>query len=179
MATDVLSSRHSTEDVEKALWTLALNAGSPTQASEALAQQGLHIPKQTLDRWKKHQYAQRYQEICNQASAEIANRVATEAEQFMLAAAQTERLALRKLHEQLEQGEIKDISSALRNITTSKALNNDKIASPLRGRPTNVTEHRTIEQALKQLGNLIDSTATDITDTPQAEAHTAQIAASS
>lgn len=167
MTTAALSrSTYDTETVERALWALALHAGSPQQASEALAEQGISIAKQTLHRWKT-QHAERYEQVRKEASSQIADRIASEAEAFMLAAAETERLALRKLHEQIENDQIKDVSSALRNITTSKALNNDKIASPLRGRPSVVVERRTADEALKRLERLaasVDSSAEEIQD---------------
>jgi hypothetical protein len=52
--------------------------------------------------------------------------------------AQAEVALAEKLVEALERDELpaKELSGALRNITTSKALQVDKLSSPLRGRPT-------------------------------------------
>jgi hypothetical protein len=175
--TIVESRAYDTETIDRALWTIALHAGSANQASEALEAQGISIPRQTLHRWKTQQHPERYEEICKEASARLVERIAAEAEQFMLHASRVELKALERLEAQLDAGEVKDTASALRNITTAKALNNDKIASPLRGRPSIIHEHRNADAILRELAayGYVDSTATE--ETPSHEA--AELLASS
>lgn len=162
--TVVESSNFDTATIERALLMLALHAGSPTRASEALQAQGIRITKQTLHEWKNTRHAERYAEVCKDASNQLADRIAAEAEQFMLHASRVELKALEKLEADLDADKVKDVASALRNITTAKALNNDKIASPLRGRPTVIRQDKTAEEAiarLERLGVVPTETVTD------------------
>lgn len=169
--TVVESRNHDTETIERALLMIALHGGSPTQASQALRKQGVRISKQTLHDWKTARYPERYQEICDEASSQLANRIAAEAEQFMVHASRVELKALRALEADLEAGQIKDVASALRNITTAKALNNDKIASPLRGRPTIIRQDKTAEEAIARLERLGIVPTETVTDAEVVEDH--------
>lgn len=162
--------RYTLEDIERGLWTLALNAGREDAAVEALKAQGHNIPKGTLGSWARRDHVERYEEIKQEASHQIAQRVAAQAEQFMLAAGEVEMLALQKLKGEIEQDQIegKDLAGALRNVSTSKALNNDKISAPIRGRPTQITEHRDAAQIvaeLKKLGVVVEGTAQELPPT--------------
>lgn len=155
-----------TEQIEQALWTLALHAGKPTAASEALKSQGLTISKQLLHDWQTERHAERYEQIRQEAAHTIALKVAADAEQTMLQAGELERRILDQMQTALEAGELKpaDLSGALRNVTTTKALNNDKISAPIRGRPSVITEHRSVDdiaRKLEQLG-VIEGTAVEV-----------------
>src|SRR5687768_9037729 len=99
------------EETERALWTLALNGGR----YEATAEQ-VGIPKQTLWRWANSVHAERYEQIRNEASEKIAQRVAADAEATMLMAGDLERDLLARMQHSLAAGEIKpsDYSNALR-----------------------------------------------------------------
>jgi hypothetical protein len=172
MATDteigIARTRYDAGTVERALWALALNGGNGARTVDHLAAQGIHVPRTTILTWREV-HADRYAKIQAEASDQLAEKIAADAEAFMVNAARVEALALEKLGEQIEAGQVKDVGSALRNVSTSKALNNDKIASPLRGRPSRIVEDRTPEQSFKRLaklvpGLIVDSTAQEIQD---------------
>ena len=155
-AAGTVQRRYDTETIERGLWTLALHAGRPTAAAEALQAQGVHIDKQTLHRWKTEQHAARYEEIRNEAAQEIALRVAADAEESMLRAGELERKLFDHINTALDAGQIKpgDLAPTLKNVTTTKSLNNDKISAPIRGRPSVITETRDTDSILRKLKSL-------------------------
>ena len=160
---------YTTEDIERGLLALALNAGRPTAAARDLEAQGHPIAFQRLHDWK-HKHAQRYAEIQHEVKDKISERVAADAEAFLLRSAQTEHALLDKLDQALEADKIKpsEIATTMRNLATSRALANDKIIGPLRGRPQVVEHRHNADELLRKLQSLkvraIDSTATEIQD---------------
>lgn len=159
------------EHIVAGLTELALCGGNAKITTQRLADKGYDIPRSTLDMWKRQTHPDRYVEIQQTLAPQIAEKIAAQAEEFAIDSATVEAEALAILRDKLSSMDAKDVAAALRNITTSKSLNVDKIASPLRGRPTQTIIHVSLEDSWRRLQQEIpalkhiDSTAEDITDT--------------
>lgn len=154
-------------DYERGLLALALCAGSVRKASKQTG-----IPFKTLDRWKVR-LADRYEQIQADVVPRLHAQLAAEAEAAAFDAMDAQRLALELTRTQLNTGEIKDASTATRNLATVAGIMTDK-AALLRGRPTAIIEQRNTDEILNSMaaklqrltGQTINSTAID-DDTPQ------------
>lgn len=146
--------------VEKALCVIAYCGGNTVRAHEQLASIGVHIPRSTLKDWRVDGYAERYQQIRREHWREIERRNREEMPSIIAALQDLEHEAIEKAREALHAGEVKDMGSFLRNVTTSKGINVDK-HSALIGRPTSIVEHRNSEDVLRSLASLghIEGTA--------------------
>lgn len=119
------------------------------------------MPK-TLEGWK---HDQDYAEIEAELAPAVAERIAAQAEAIALRIEEAERLAIDKVRERLEQNLDEQPSATLRNLSTSKALQIDKLSSPLRGRPTVIHGASDITEILAALQNrlgIVPSTAEEI-----------------
>jgi hypothetical protein len=143
--------RHSMDTIELALNVLAIEGGRTQRAHEILAGQGIDVPKQTLSSWKLDSHADRYHQISTDVSLHRAERIANQAEEVALLAGQLERDLLKDL--QAHRADLKpaEIAGAIRNVTTTKALNMDKVINPIRGRPSTITETRDANTLLESL----------------------------
>jgi hypothetical protein len=129
------------------------------------------IPRPTLQAWKRDR-ADRYGEIRARVVPEIRARMAGESEDLARSYAEAERRTLKHYVENLSGMRPAEAASSLRNLTTSRGISTDK-ASALRGLPTEITEHRSVEEIflkwerqgfLNSSDDAIDGTAQEITD---------------
>jgi hypothetical protein len=148
---------------ERGLLALALCGGNRWRAAETSG-----IPEYTLKMWKE-KHREDYERVCRDVAPRLESIVVNESYARVIALGELEALAMEKLEAALRNDEIpaRDLPGALRNITTSKAINVDKILA-LSGRPTQVIEHRSmpaIYERLSKLGALtkpVEGTATPI-----------------
>lgn len=168
--------RYTLEQKELALHTLALTGNRYEHACDLLRNhpEGFDVSRQLLHRWATHQLPDRYEEIRTQVSQQVAQRVANQAEEIALAAGNLELQLIQDLEAKRTDMDARDVATAIRNISTTKALNIDKISSPIRGRPTIIHSDRTAEDILKALkalepGLIIDNPTETITDAELAE----------
>jgi hypothetical protein len=159
--------RYTQEDIDYALTVVALCAGRTQYASDALAQEGKNIPQGTLDNWKHHTDG-RYARIQEAAQDQIAQKIAAGAEAVALRAQEIETELLEELAKKKGELRASEVAGAVRNITTTKSLNVEKIVNPLRGRASTITEHRDANEILRSLASrlpkAIDGTAEEITE---------------
>jgi hypothetical protein len=148
---------------QRGLLALALGGGSLRRAA---AMSG--ISENTLKEWRGR-FREEYERVCRDVAPRLEAIVVNECYARVIALGELETLAMEKLEAALANNEIpaRDLPGALRNITTSKAINVDKILA-LSGRPTQVIEHRSmpaIYERLSKLGALtkpVEGTATPI-----------------
>jgi hypothetical protein len=159
---------YTADELELALNILAMEGGRPTRTAELLASQGVKIPPQTLSDWKTR-WADRYHDICTNLQEQRAERMAARAEDVAIRAAELELELLDQLAAQKGQLKAAETAGAIRNVTTTKTLNVEKVINPLRNRPSHITEIRNSDEILRALeakvGNSIETTAEDITTT--------------
>lgn len=158
---------YTAEDIDSALTVVALYGGRTSLAAEALAEHGQPIPQQTLSRWKNHPDG-RYDRVCTEVAPRIGERAAQLAEAVVLQASELEAELLKQIRDNRRDIKPSELAGALRNVTTTKALNMDKVVNPLRNRPSTITEHRDAHNILDELSNIlgtVNTTAEEITDT--------------
>ena len=143
------STRYSPEEVERGLFALAVT-GDSVKARKQLAAQGLSIPDRTLRTWKETQYADRFREIAANHTREIRDTIAQEQIEIAIAAGDVERAALAKVHSQIKDADLKDVSTAGRNAAVSKGIALDKHLL-YRGEPTSIVQHRQAADILAQI----------------------------
>lgn len=149
------------EDVDTGLTALTLLGSSKTAATH-LREQGLNVSDSTLRGWKSR-YADRLAQIQEREAPEVARRVASRSEAVAMKAIEIEERLLAKLDQSIDELKPADAAAALRNVTTSKSLNFDRLSGPIRGRPNVIVEKIDAGQALlemaRRLGIAVDSTA--------------------
>jgi hypothetical protein len=156
------------ELIERALLETALCGGNARKASRNLAAFGVPIPHERISAWRRGRYANRYSEICSAESAALRERIAAGALDLSTRIQEVEGDAVDRVASQLAEANAVEASIILKNLSTSKqiALNQEGL---IRGRATEIVEHRGIEQLTGDLvklgvGTVIDSDAEEIAD---------------
>lgn len=123
---------YSPEDKERGLtaWVLA---GSSLKASELVG-----IPSSTLRDWRQED-SEQFDRLREDLEPRIVKKIAAEAESLAMQIAEREARLLEKLTDaDLDNLTPSEKAATLRNLSTSKALQIDKLSSPLRERPSHV-----------------------------------------
>jgi transposase-like protein len=152
--------RYSLEDRERGLAALVI-AGSSFRASEVTG-----IPAPTLRDWKT-EHAERYEALRHELEPQVARTIAAEAESIALKLSQVEHdLADALTPDVIEALKPAEIAATMRNVSTSKALQVDKISSPLRERPSHVQHNTGVDELVSKLNRAlgfdVTSTATEL-----------------
>lgn len=149
---------YSPAQVDAALLALA------TTGSGRLAAQQVDVPERTIQDWR-HRYAQRYQELADKHQRQIEDVIVQQARDTAIMAGDIERQVLERLSTQVDSLDAKDAAATVRNLSTAKGINVDKLLT-LTGRPSQVTEHRSTDDLMRKLESLkvkaIDATAEEI-----------------
>ncbi len=160
--------KYSEEDIERGLHALALSGGNASRAQRQLKAEGLTIPASTLEGWRKNTHADRYATIRYQVIPQIHAKLAEESEDLAAEYAKLELETIARFRKELPNLKASEAAGAARNIATSRAIAVDK-ASLLRGRPTTIVEHKTVEESLRKLAALgvidvdyVDGTADEL-----------------
>lgn len=145
---------------QRAFVALALAGGNSVKAAPLCG-----LGESTLRRWRR-EFAEEYERVRHELAPRLERVAVSEAYARVVELGELEALAIRKLQAAIEEDKIpaRDLPSALRNITTSKAINVDKILA-LSGRPTSVVEHRSAGELVRRLaalGAVVDGSATEI-----------------
>jgi hypothetical protein len=134
-----VSYRYSAIERDRALSAYILSGDNSAEAHRLLVSYGdKQVPSGRMILNWTEMHADRLHELREELHPQIAKKIAADAEGMAIRLAQAEVAIAEKLVLALERDELpaKELSGALRNITTSKALQVDKLSSPLRGRPT-------------------------------------------
>jgi hypothetical protein len=164
-----MARKYTEDELERGLFALAI-CGDGAAASRQLAAQGHKIPARTLTSWPIA-HAERFREISAKHIQEVRDVIAQEQIEIAHAAGEAERVAIAKTKGQLEDGSVKDASTAGRNLAVQKGIALDH-SLKMRGEPTVVHEHRQVEDILKRLHKLapnvfhIEGEAEEIGQTP-------------
>jgi transposase-like protein len=153
---------YSPEERERGLTTLIL-AGSSVKASELTG-----ITEPTLRDWKR-EHRDQYERLQEELEPRVVKKIAAEAESLVLQIADREAAILKSFTDVEIAGlDAKDKAATLRNLSTSKALQIDKLSSPLRERPSHVQQGRDLDQVVSAMARLVGfdatATATEIVD---------------
>ena len=141
--------QHDLETIGEALMLLAYH-GNLTKTVESLKTRGIRITKQTLSGWRDR-HADLWEQAETRMRDEILDRVADRAERYIADAQEAEHLLLEQLMANRDQLPAKEVANALRNISVSKAITMEKIVMPVRGRPTQIVEHRDPAEIIREM----------------------------
>ena len=156
-------SQHSNEEIERGLLAVAVANGNTRRAQQALAVEGLDLPRSTLHRWQMETHAERYIQI----QADVLPKIrAQAAEQHMELAERgmaVEQKLLDKLEEEVNEIPSRDLAGAARNVATGTAIHTDK-AGILRGEPSVIVSRgmHEIVRSLKAKGIVIEVEAEEV-----------------
>jgi len=153
------NSMYGVTEVEAALTQIALAGDNATKAAKLTG----HAPS-TLQDWR-NRYRDRYDEIRRELAPQIESTIIEEARATALLAAEAERAGIQATISSINNGTIKDPSSAAKNMSLVKAVNVDKFLL-LENRPTSISTHVGTDELLRKLtaGGYIDSTAQELPD---------------
>ena len=160
--------RFTPDEIKLALEVYAAVGENAGRAKRVLAKYGFEIHANTLREWSRR-YQAEFEQIVFEARRQIDAHVVAQARSIVLEAGELEMKLVDNLRRDAEEGRIRDHAQALKSLTTAKAINIDKVAV-YEGRPTQITEHRTVDEnlrALRDLGRLVESTAEEV---PELEA---------
>lgn len=147
--------RYTEQEIDRALEALALFDGNKARASRALAEEGLSIPIRTLHDWpRRHadKYSRMREDRLPRAQAAIDERL----KQRLLDALDTHARVMERANAKLDEGEelsLKELASAQRDLAVAGGIFNQNHNLNL-GRPTQVTEHRSLQEIVKRLDAL-------------------------
>lgn len=153
-------------DIEKAFTAMILT-GSLADAVDVLREQGFTTTEDTLEQLRSHNLRrERYEARRNELAPVLEGMLANDLLDTARLATTVEHLAITKTWELLQTGRITDPSVAskvARDLSQVRTQSIDKRLA-IQGRPTQITEHRTMSEILRQLRALkvvevIDSTA--------------------
>lgn len=154
---------HSQEEIDRALYEIARQAGSTRKAAAALSADGVAINESTIRHWKTVTHRNRYSEIATKRSSSLDELIASEATEIALQASDVEKLALKQVRTGLSDADGLEASMILRNVTSSKTQQIDK-AGHIRGRPTQVIKVEGLEDLRRIQAQLVRLGAADVVD---------------
>lgn len=141
---------YTAEERTRALVCLASRAGNARRTAKDLKSQGFDVPESTLRSWRD---TDEYESIRSKYGHKLEEFMISELRERMVEQAEVERLALEKTRAALEAGDIKDPARTMRDIAHAKSQNIDKLRV-MTGRPTDITEHRSLDELVKALSAL-------------------------
>lgn len=141
---------YTAEERTRALVCLASRAGNAARTVKDLKEQGFDVPESTLRSWRD---TDEYEMIRSKYGHKLEEFMINELRERMVEQAEVERLALEKTRAALEAGDIKDPARTMRDIAHAKSQNIDKLRV-MTGRPTDITEHRSLDELVKALAAL-------------------------
>lgn len=172
-----MATHYSPEDIDRALMEIVLAGGNIKLAHRRLKDRELNIPYSTLKTWPE-QHAERLDKLRREYSHKVAEKIAAEAEELAVQYAAAEREALALARDKLASMKGSELTRATKEFAIAKAIQVDKLSSPLRGRPTSITETRNPQDAVRALAqslgmeHVLDTDAEDITAQPELPQHT-------
>jgi hypothetical protein len=138
------------EEINRGLTAVALCSGNTRRAEHMLCEQGLAIDHKRLWAWQNLNFPTEYEIIKDQVVPQVYAGIAQSSEALAQRQADLEEKLTDEVEAALPHMKPGELSTALRNVTVSKAVNIDK-ASLIRGRPSVITEDHTIEATLRAL----------------------------
>jgi hypothetical protein len=158
------------EEVDDAILAMIATGNNTRRARTLLEAAGKRVPSASTLHGLPQTHGQRFLELQTKHAPQIAERIAGQAEALTLAYTDLQAQVIERFSTELPTLDAKELSGAARNLATAAALNVDKLASPLRGRPTVIHAQDDPVEAGKRLmaklGITWDTTATDM-DPPE------------
>ncbi len=160
--------RHSDAEVDLALKLLVLNGGKTIVTEEQLLSENVRVHRNTLRTWRDFAFPRRFAQIRHELGREVTEEIAGRALEKAFLADDAEKKyleeAIAKLHE-VDPNHLAKNAQALSNAKS----NNIQVAQLLRDRPTEITEHRGLEELVGTLARIAPGVV-EVEDAIDAEA---------
>lgn len=140
-------------DVAVGLRALALYGGNAAKAARALVSDGRPISEKTLRNWRDGKYAVQYEDLVYELRQSIGQKVSDEAMEIAAQASEVETALISATQANLHDIPAKDLAKAALNMAQIKRTNVET-ARLLRNEPTQITEHRSVDDSLAELRSL-------------------------
>jgi hypothetical protein len=142
--------RYSREVIERALLQVALCGGNARKAARELEQLGIQIPHETISKWRRGRFANRYSEIVSMEAATIREAIAAEALELTIRVQEAEGRAVDQVLKGLASVDAMEASVILKNLAQTKqiALTQE---GQLRGRAGVIVDVRGLDELTAQL----------------------------
>jgi hypothetical protein len=127
---------YSDPERERGLVALAYYSGNAGRASAALKEQGLPIPKRTLNDWR-NRHAEVYERVRQEMLPRIEAEVAEQHTELANAAIDTQRKVLERLRGEVDELPARDLPGAARNVAVTSGIHSEK-ARLYRDEPTEI-----------------------------------------
>lgn len=148
-----MSRLYELEEVERGLLKVALCGGNSRKAEAALTEEGHRIPRGTLDKWKRKQHADRYEEIKRDLIPKVFADVANEQAAIARRAAAGVNKAIDRAEELVADAKTSgEAARVAKDLETTTAIAIDKVRL-IRGEPTNITatQDQSVEEILQTI----------------------------
>jgi hypothetical protein len=140
------------EKIDQALLALVVTGGNASAAHTQLEAAGINVPRRTLQDWRTR-HAQRYQQLQDQYGPQLEQQIVRNTRERISALDALEGDVIQKLHEDLDSLEAKDKANALKSITTSKAINVDKLLT-LTNRPSVIVSNQSADDLEAEIASI-------------------------
>jgi hypothetical protein len=144
------------EIIERCLFEIAAQAGNARKAHSILAAVygRENVPSvETLYRWIRGRFRNRYHQISLKEADQVREVIARQATDIAIEIGDVEKAAVARVRDQLADANAVEASIIARNLSTSKGINLQN-ESQLRGRATQIVDHRGLEGILDTLVRL-------------------------
>jgi hypothetical protein len=153
-------------EIDKCLTAMIAYAGSATNAIRYLQHNEPEVrcpTPGTLINWSRTTHWERYEQLRETWAAKVEQTVANDMRDAAREAIDVERLAVQRARERLEAGRDDDPAKSAASLARVAQSNVDKLLS-LTGRPSQITENRTVSELLR---SLVASGALHLADEPE------------
>lgn len=154
-------------DVIRGLSVLASCHGSAVKATKVLQERGEEIDNETLTAWRRR-YPIRYADLHDKISRDLEEAGIRHGRESILKLHEAEDLALEKTVEALKENKVRDPAGTLQRLATTRGITTDKLMT-LTGRPTQITENRSVDEIIRALRARVGISAQVIEEKEPAE----------
>jgi hypothetical protein len=141
------------EKIDQALLALVVTGGNAAAAHTHLEAAGVHVPERTIRNWRE-KHLERYQQLQDQYGPQLEQQIVRNTRERISALDALEGDVIQALHEDLDALEAKDKANALKSITTSKAINVDKLLT-LTNRPSVIVSNQTADDLYREAAKIV------------------------
>lgn len=142
--------RHSEAEVDLALKLLVLNGGKTIVTEEQLLSENVRVHRNTLRTWRDHCFPRRYAQIRHELGREVTEEIAGRALEKAYLADDAEKQYIEEAIARVKEVDPNHLAKNALALANAKA-NNVQVAQLLRDRPTEITEHRGLEELVGTL----------------------------
>lgn len=145
--------QHTDEEVNFALRLLILNKGNVLRTVDQLEEKGCSLHRNTLSKWRDQQFPTRFARLRYELGPDVTEHLAGDALEIANLAAEAERQYIAKAIDKLDEVDPNHLAKNAHSLANAKATN-IQAAQPLRDKPTQIIETRSVEELIGELERL-------------------------